>query len=176
VPTPHQLVALLAEEDRLRVLSAVVLGSATVEEIAAASGIDAGRVTKALGRLRSGGLVGSQGGRFVAKPEVLKESAREAVPEPDPADEKETDPVLRIFMKGGRLASIPATHSKRLVVLDRIAQEFEPGRRYAECDINDALAAFHPDYATLRRYLVDEGFLNREAGIYWRSGGTFVVD
>jgi hypothetical protein len=179
VPTPHQLVALLAEEDRLRVLSAVVLGSATVEEIAAAAEIDAGRVTKALGRLRSGGLVASEDGRpgsFRACPEVLKESAREATPEPDPADEKETDPVLRVFMKGGRLTSIPVAHSKRLVVLDRIAQEFDPGRRYPERDVNDTLSEFHPDYATLRRYLVDEGFLNREAGVYWRSGGTFTVD
>ena len=160
-------------------LAAVVLGSATVEEIAAASGIDAGRVAKALGRLRSGGLVDSEDGRpgcFRARPEVLKESARESVPEPDPADEKETDPVLRIFMKGGRLTSIPAAHAKRLVVLDRIAQEFEPGRRYPERDVNDTLSAFHPDYATLRRYLVDEGFLNREAGTYWRTGGTFLVD
>jgi hypothetical protein len=24
----------------------------------------------------------------------------------------------------------------------------------------------------LRRYLVDEGFLSRDAGIYWRTGGT----
>lgn len=185
MPTPHQVVSLLAEEDRLRVLSAVVLGSATIEQIAAATGIDPERVAKALGRLRSGGLVASEDGspsapsspgRFRARPEVLKESVREAVPEPDPADEKETDPVLRVFMKGGRLTSIPATHSKRLVVLDRIAQEFEPGRRYPESDVNDVIGGFHPDYATLRRYLVDEGFLNRESGVYWRTGGTFTVD
>lgn len=160
-------------------LSAVVLGSGTVEEIAAATGIDAGRVTKALGRLRSGGLVGSEDGRsrrFRARPEVLKDAVREAVPEPDPAGEKETDPVLRVFMKGGRLTSIPASHSKRLVVLDRIAQRFDPGRRYPEREVNDAIVAFHPDYATLRRYLVDEGFLQREAGVYWRAGGSFVVD
>ena len=182
MPTPHQVVSLLAEEDRLRVLSAVVLGSSTIDQIAGATGLDAERVAKALGRLSGGGLVssedGSRGGarRFRACPEVLKESAREGASEPDPADGKETDPVLRVFMKGGRLISIPATHSKRLVVLDRIAQEFEPGRRYPEREVNDTLAVFHPDYAALRRYLVDEGFLNREAGVYWRTGGTFTVD
>jgi hypothetical protein len=73
-------------------------------------------------------------------------------------------------MRGGRLTSIPASHSKRMVVLDRIAQQFEPGRRYPEPAVNEAIVAFHPDYATLRRYLVDEGFLQREAGFYWRSG------
>ena len=33
----------------------------------------------------------------------------------------------------------------------------------------------YDDYAALRRYLVDEGFLTREGGIYWRSGGTVEV-
>jgi len=31
------------------------------------------------------------------------------------------------------------------------------------------------DHAALRRYLVDEGFLSRQAGVYWRSGGTVDV-
>lgn len=34
------------------------------------------------------------------------------------------------------------------------------------------LGALHPDYAALRRYLVDEDFLTRSAGVYWRGGGT----
>ena len=33
------------------------------------------------------------------------------------------------------------------------------------------LRAFFADYAALRRYLVDEGFLARDAGEYWRAGG-----
>jgi Uncharacterized protein conserved in bacteria (DUF2087) len=32
--------------------------------------------------------------------------------------------------------------------------------------------AYHPDYAALRRYLVDEGFMKQEQGVYCRSGGT----
>jgi hypothetical protein len=35
------------------------------------------------------------------------------------------------------------------------------------------LRQFHDDVAALRRYLVDEEFLDREAGEYWRSGGTY---
>jgi hypothetical protein len=34
------------------------------------------------------------------------------------------------------------------------------------------LLTLHDDYAALRRYLVDEGFLSRDHGEYWRSGGT----
>jgi hypothetical protein len=90
----------------------------------------------------------------------------------DPA----TNPVLRVFLdECGRLRAMPAKWSKRLVVLDYVAQLFEPGVRYSEADVSAMLRALHPDYAMLRRYLVDEGFLEREDGIYWRSGGIFVL-
>jgi hypothetical protein len=61
------------------------------------------------------------------------------------------------------------------VVLDRLSQEFEVGVRYPERQVNATLRRFHPDVAALRRYLVDEGLLDREAGVYWRAGGRVVV-
>jgi hypothetical protein len=75
----------------------------------------------------------------------------------------------------GRLRTIPAKHAKLLVVLDRLAQEFEPGRTYPEAEVNQILQRFHPDFAALRRYLVENGFMTRESNSYWRSGGTFDV-
>jgi len=61
----------------------------------------------------------------------------------------------------------------RLLVLEWLAMEFEPGLRYGEKEVNLTLEAFHEDRTSLRRYLVDEGFLSRENGIYWRTGGRF---
>jgi hypothetical protein len=84
--------------------------------------------------------------------------------------------VLRNFMgEEGRLHTIPTKHSKLLVVLDHLSQQFEPGQTYPEAEVNDILQRFHPDYAALRRYLVDNSFLTREDNVYWRSGGTFEV-
>ena len=80
--------------------------------------------------------------------------------------------MLRTFLRGGRLVSIPTQHAKKLVVLDRLAQEFDIGVRYSERQVNAILRRFHDDVAALRRYLVDEGFLDRAAGEYWRTGGT----
>ena len=80
--------------------------------------------------------------------------------------------VLRNFLTDdGRLHTIPAKRAKLLVVLDHLAQCFEPGMRYPEREVDAALRRFHPDTAALRRYLVDGGLLTREAGLYWRSGG-----
>jgi hypothetical protein len=82
--------------------------------------------------------------------------------------------VLRSFVtEDGRLHTIPSKHAKLLVVLDHLAQCFEPGRRYPEAEVNVTLERFHPDYAALRRYLVENQFLTRDGGVYWRSGGTF---
>jgi hypothetical protein len=84
--------------------------------------------------------------------------------------------VLRNFLsEDGTLHTIPAKHSKLMVVLDRLAQEFEPGRTYPEAEVNEMLGRFHPDVAALRRYLVENGFMTREDNVYWRSGGTFDI-
>lgn len=82
------------------------------------------------------------------------------------------DPRLRVFLDGGRIETMPAKRSRRLLLLDAIAQAFEPGVRYPERRVSLFLGALHSDYAALRRYLVDEDFLSRANGEYWRSGGT----
>ncbi len=83
---------------------------------------------------------------------------------------------LRPFVRDGRITVMPARRSARLLLLDRVAQAFEPGRRYAETTVNDILKALYDDHVTLRRYLVDEELLSRTPdGTYWRSGGTVAI-
>lgn len=80
--------------------------------------------------------------------------------------------VVDRFVQDGRLVIMPTKRSKRLLVLDHVAQSFEPGRTYRESEVDVVLKGFHDDHAALRRYLVDEMFLAREDGTYWRAGGT----
>jgi hypothetical protein len=62
------------------------------------------------------------------------------------------------------------------VLLEQVAQEFEPGRYFAESQVNEVLKSITDDHATLRRYLVDHELLSRTPdGIYWRSGGPVPV-
>ncbi len=83
------------------------------------------------------------------------------------------DAVLRAFVRAdGSLVSIPTKITKRLVVLDLIAQEFVVGEVYEETEVNARIRPFHADVAALRRYLVEEGFMDRRDGRYWRAGGT----
>lgn len=80
---------------------------------------------------------------------------------------------LRPFVRDGRISAMPAKRAPRLLLLDQVAQAFEPGRRYDEAAVNGVLKTVTNDHAGLRRNLVDEGFLSRTGdGTYWRSGGT----
>jgi hypothetical protein len=134
---------------------------------------------RVLTRLEAAGLVTRDGRGWRAHPEVLRDAVSAAAPARSEVDHGDLDPdtatVLRTFMPEGRLGQMPAARGKRLVVLDHIARIFEPGVRYPERDVNAMLAAFYDDYAALRRYLVDEGFLAREQGEYWRVGGSVEV-
>jgi hypothetical protein len=186
VKEARDLLALLAEPDRLKALAAVALGAETLPEVAERAGLPPRAAARALNRLVAGGLLDGEGGEgYRVRSEALRAAARR------PAASEAGDAalgdapgaeVLRRFVRRGRLLAIPVARAKRLVVLDHLAGLFEPGRRYPEDEVNEALRAYHADYATLRRYLVDEGFLDRadetdpsgsrSVKLYWRSGGT----
>jgi hypothetical protein len=185
--TPREILGLLAEEDRLKVVAALALGASSSAEITAATGMSPRQAGRALARLSAGGLVEGDPAGYRLRSEALREAAMaDAKPEPAPeGSDAEGAAVLRRFIRGNRLTSIPVPRAKRLVILDHLAGLFEPGRRYTEAEVNQALGAWHPDYAALRRYLVDEGFLRREDATdpatgrsvkqYWRAGGSFDV-
>jgi hypothetical protein len=77
--------------------------------------------------------------------------------------------VLQTFLEDDRIKELPSRHKKRLVVLKWLANQFEVGARYSEPEISGRLEHYNPDYASLRRYLVDYGLMEREKGVYWRT-------
>ncbi|MCW2741161.1 MAG: uncharacterized protein JWR45_1583 [Blastococcus sp.] len=173
------IVGLLADPARLKVVAALALGAGTIEEVAAASGLPLRDVALAARRLARNGLIHRDGHVLALHTDRFAAAARaaaEAAPRPEPlSDDPAEDAVLSAFVRNGRLVSIPAQHGKRRVVLDHLVRVFEPGVRYPEREVNALLAVWHADVAALRRYLVDEGLLTREAGVYWRSGGPVDV-
>jgi len=167
-----KLVGLLADESRRRVVAALVLGARQLQDVVAKADIDARSAVDAIARLASAGLVvvGSDG-THVLIDDAFGAAARSAAPSAAlPVEESER--VIATFVREDRLISLPTQHSKRLVILDLIAQDFEPGLRYAELDVNAIVGRWHDDYAAIRRWLVDANFLTREGGFYWRSGGS----
>jgi len=173
------IAGLLADPARLKVVAALALGAGTIEEVSEASGLPLKDVALAARRLSRAGLVHRDGHALALHTDRFGAAARaaaEAVPPPQPlSDDPAEDAVLSAFVRDGRLVSIPAQRSKRLVVLEHLVRVFEPGVRYPEREVNALLAVWHADVAALRRYLIDEGLLARDAGIYWRIGGPVDV-
>ncbi len=171
------LLAALADEARLRAFAAVVLGASETAPIAAAAGLGEKDTLRALTRLEGTGLVGRTTAGWTAYPRLLRDAVAASAPERAYVDHGAADrdeaAILRAFLPEGRLVQMPAQESKRLLVLDHVCRIFEPGVRYPEREVNALLRVFWHDHVTLRRYLVDYGFLARGGGEYWRAGGTF---
>lgn len=170
------LAGALADPTRRAVFAAIELGGTSPERITELTGVSHADVVKAIGKLLEVGVVVAVEHRLAVDDAALREAARAARSRPQRTEHEgqpaEVRKVLDVFVVDGRLTSIPSAHTKRLVILDWLAQLFEPGRRYTEAMVNLTLGQRHADTAALRRYLVDEGFLSREAGEYWRSGGS----
>jgi hypothetical protein len=176
---PEALCGLLAEPERLKVYAAVVLGADVPSAVADRTGLPVRSVVAALRRLQQGGLLDAVDGKLVAQVDVFKDSVREFAPPPaevEPLDpDRQKDAVLRTFIVDGRLTQVPVARAKRRIILEHLAACFEPGLKYPEKAVDAILRAWHPDFASLRRYLVDEGMLDRDNAVYWRSGGPVDV-
>jgi len=163
---------------RLAVLGHAAIGPVRLADLSRQLDEQPRRVAEAIGNLRAVGLLTDDLRLDREELRTLAASLpREPAPDPGIVSEAlwnhdERD-ILNRFISGDRLRRIPVNNNKRRVVLERLAMEFEPGIRYEETEVNFALQLWHPDYAALRRYLVDEGLLTRASGVYWRTGGRY---
>jgi DNA-binding transcriptional ArsR family regulator len=83
---------------------------------------------------------------------------------------------IRRFLDAyGRVTAWPTKRRDQQVLIEYMASLFEPGRDYTEKEVNAVLIErMHPifkDYATIRRELYDNGYLDRErdGSRYWRT-------
>ncbi|WP_453983858.1 DUF2087 domain-containing protein [Brevibacterium casei] len=109
--------------------------------------------------------------------------AQNSVPAVDAVQSGNTDPtadatlerfkakVRRTFVNDGTLTAIPTKRRALVVLLLDIRETLEPQRIYTKKELNDHLGGFHPDFARLRRELIDYGYLERNAhtGEYWMA-------
>jgi hypothetical protein len=180
--TPDEILRALADPERLAIAGALARRPRSAADLAVDLELQVTRVRKHLNRLATTGVVRLAPDRrtYRLDPETLRWAAEQVGPPRGAglalgAANDDEALVLRTFFRDGRLTEIPAKEAKRRIVLERIAIEFEPGARYEEREVNAIVGRFFNDYASIRRYLVDDGFLAREHGEYWRTGGRVDV-
>ena len=169
----------LADETRLKLLGILANREYSVEELAALLQLKAPTISHHLTKLKELDLVGmrSDGNTHIywLNAESLRNSSKGLLSSEKIAslvDNVEGDAwerkVLKDFFEGTRLKEIPASRKKRSVILRWLAIQFEPGIPYKESEVNEIIERHHPDTAWLRRELISEKLMQREAGVYWR--------
>jgi biotin operon repressor len=170
----------VADETRLRIVGVLSQQPRSVDELATMLGLSAPTVSHHLTRLQSIGLVEARAQQYYnvysLRIEVLHDMARRLLSTDeltriagDVDQDAFSKKVLGNFIERGRLKEIPRQLKKKQAVIQWLAGHFTPGERYSERQVNELLGAYHDDFATLRRELVDMKFLVREAGVYWRA-------
>lgn len=172
----------LGDPSRLRILGAVSERPRTGTELGEMLGVGAPTVSHHVAKLEDAGLVTAtkDGQRRIY---ALDEAALSALTRlvatrqeaalsdradsaPADAEARERAKVIRDFFDGARLKQIPAQRKKRVIVLQHLLARFDPQREYPEKEVNATLREAHEDVATLRRELVDYGFMTRSGGVY----------
>jgi hypothetical protein len=170
----------LADESRLAIVRSLLEQSQYVEEIAKRHALAPSTVSFHLKKLEQAGLVSSKKEQYyvVIQANVplfdttLKEIVSASPASKDLQDERIDDyhrKVLESFFRHGTLDKLPAQQKKRLIVLEQFAIRFDPERRYSEQEVTGIIKPLFDDYCTIRRLLVDEGFVQRDGSTYWRE-------
>lgn len=78
---------------------------------------------------------------------------------------QEREKTIQTYMdENGALKQIPAKAKKKIILLGEIVKNFKRDTEYSEKEINTVLKRiYEPDYLSLRRALIEYGFMDRSA-------------
>jgi hypothetical protein len=171
----------LADANRLKIVGLLAQRSHSVEELAALLDLKPPTVSHHLSRLAQAGLVTARAEGYysiyqldrhaldaAARSLFSQEQMTSAVAGVD-LDAYEHKVLADFILPDGHLKEIPAQRRKLEVILRHVVKVFKPGVKYGEKQVNEALARFHADTATLRRELVGYKLMKRDEGgrSYW---------
>lgn len=85
------------------------------------------------------------------------------------SEQERNDIRKNYFDENGALKVFPSKEKKKLAILSEIITNFSRDKKYTEKEVNRVLMRIFDDYATLRRYLIEYGFLDRtkDCSHYW---------
>jgi len=181
-----RLLKVIADETRLRILGAIAERPLTGKDLAERLSLTPPTISHHMRKLTDAGVVvatsDAQKQIYSLNTDLLLASRRTPVGQiaerADQGgvaldqDEAFRAKTIRDFFDGERLKTIPAQRKRRVIVLQHLVRRFDPGRAYSEREVNDLLRPAHDDVATLRRELVDYGFMQRDRGIYQLTRGA----
>ena len=183
-PELLQFFKALADGTRLKIVGLLARERLTGEQLAAILEVKPATISHHLAKLAEAGLVSASAEGhskwYSLRLDAIHDMAERLLAEetlPQAAGDLDLDAFDRKVIKDfsrrdGSLKQIPPEGKKLLAVLRLLVKEFALDRHYSEKQVNETLARFHADTASLRRALIDYNLMGREAagGKYWRVG------
>lgn len=169
----------LSDKSRLQILKSLAIEDMYVERLAERLGITAPTVSFHLKKLTDAGAVSSYKSQYymmyslkkeifeTSILDILREESNETAAQAQ-RDAEYRQKVINAFFEYGKLKSIPAQRKKERIILEEIARSFEFDRIYSEREVNIIIADYYDDFCTIRRDMVSEKLLDRNANGYWR--------
>lgn len=84
---------------------------------------------------------------------------------------EEREKVFNVFLdENGKATQIPKKEKKRIILIQKLAENFASEKPYTEKEVNEIIAKMFDDYVTIRRYLIEYGILGRtvDGTTYWK--------
>ena len=165
-----QLLKTIADETRLRILGLIAGEPKSGKQLADALSLTPPTISHHMRKLVSAGIVSeerdAQRHLYSLNNQLLRSMSFAESPRTSTNKSDDRSRVMKHFFKDGKLVTIPAARKQRVIVLQYLLEQFDPHRSYQEREVNELLGGYHEDFATLRRELVDYGYLVRDKGIY----------
>ena len=167
----------MASADRLRIVGLLSQGAKRAAEIADVLGIHPSDVMRHLEQLTDSSVVREADGIYDLNEKAIESLARGQFEGSRPVyiaeenQEEDVRKVLKAYLNAdGTIRQLPQEGKKMLIILNFILDAFSFDANYTEKEVNTILRRFHTDTATLRRNLIDYGFMARESDgtRYWR--------
>ena len=167
----------MASVERLRIIGVLTRGRATQSEIAEQLHLPLRDVYDNLAFLVHVGVIHETDGVYDLDEKAIEAFSRGQFEGKRPTYEANEDKpedarkVLKNYLNAdGTLKQIPLQGNKLIIILNFIVDAFAFDTNYTEKEVNTILRRFHVDTAALRRYLVDNGLMDRESDgtRYWR--------
>ncbi|MBN2008581.1 metalloregulator ArsR/SmtB family transcription factor [candidate division KSB1 bacterium] len=86
--------------------------------------------------------------------------------------EQSQQKVIDTFFTDGRLQKLPTQQKKRRIVLAYILGKIDDNHRYSEQELTEIIHQYYDDHCSIRREMIDFGWLQREHGVYWKDSDS----
>jgi len=173
----------LADANRLKIVGLLANRAYSGEELAAVLDLKPSTISHHLAKLTQAGLLTSTSDGYYnmyhLDRKALENRSRSLFSQENMAssivdldvDAYDRKVIRDYSRRDGGLKTIPAQRKKLEAILKHVVNSFEPGKRYTERKVNEILAQFHEDTASLRRELIGYGLMKRDGGgrEYWRE-------